>query len=181
MDVSSTGVEWPDGPPSWTPAVRRQARDAAGTVTVIDGPFNATVGFLAHVVRLNHAPEVKRILLDRDGNYRAGDSAVAQATVADADSDPLTYRWFLDGRAVPGEGARLRVEDLTAGLHHVLLNVTDGCATGENTASFYVRSVASPTDGSAPVAIAVGLAASVAVAVALVTYVSRRRRGKGGA
>jgi hypothetical protein len=181
MDVSSTGVTWPDGPPSWTPAVRRQARDAAGTVTVIDGPFNATVGFLAHVVRLNHAPEVKRILLDRDGNYRAGDSAVAQATVADADSDPLTYRWFLDGRAVPGEGARLRVEELTAGLHHVLLNVTDGCATGENTASFYVRSVASPTDSSAPVAIAVGLAASVAVAVALVTYVSRRRRGKGGA
>jgi len=181
MEVSSTGVDWPDGPPAWTPGIRRQARDAEGTVTVIDGPFNATVGFLVHVVRLNHAPEVQRILFDHDGNYRAGDAAVAEATVVDADSDPLTYRWSLDGRAVPGEGARLRIEDLAAGMHHVLLNVTDGCATGENTASFYVRTSAAPTDSSTTVAIAVGLAASVAVAVALAIYVSRRRRGKGGA
>ena len=182
MEVTSTGVGWPDGPPAWTPSVRRQARDATGTVTVVDGPFNATVGFLVHVVRLNRAPEVKRILLDHDdGLYRAGDEAVAEATVADADSDPLIFRWFLDGRAVASEGARLRMSDLAAGMHHVLLNVSDGCATAENTASFYARTAASPKNGSAPVAIAVGLAASVAVAVALAIYVSRRRRGKGEA
>jgi hypothetical protein len=181
MEVTSKGVNWPDGPPAWTPTVVRQARDAAGTLTVIDGAFDATVGFLAHVVRLNHAPEVQRVLLDRDGSYRAGEAAVAQATVVDADSDPLVYRWFLDGLPIPGDDPELRIEDLAAGMHHVLLNVTDGCATGENTASFYVRTAAAPTNSSAPVAIAVGLAASVAVAVALVTRVSRRRRGNGAA
>ena len=95
------------------------------TVTDVDNmsancEFNVTVD-----LRPNTGPSVA-LTLDNDEVY-AGDRVSANAEASDAESDPMTYAWTLDGQRRSDTSSRISIDTtgLSGGRHSVAVTVSD--------------------------------------------------------
>ncbi len=81
------------------------------------------------------------------------------ATATDTLGHPLTYRWTVDGAAIPGNSNSVTFTEAQPGTHSVGVQATDGTLTATAAAaSFYTRDQSAPTAtcNAAPDAVGVG-------------------------
>ncbi len=97
-------------------------------VYVTDGRGGTTIGAAAvHVTEQNNPPAISAMTPANGSDFGPGSVVPCTVTAADADGDPLTYRWTATGGSFSGSGADV---DWTAppqsGTYTITCDVTDG-------------------------------------------------------
>ncbi|NOQ53205.1 MAG: hypothetical protein GQ558_01215, partial [Thermoplasmata archaeon] len=129
--------------------------------------------FSLEVVNVNDDPVINTVVPQSGSTYDEGAEILLEAHAVDEDGDTLTYVWRKDGKEL-GTGPSISIDDLPAGTHTIVLEVSDG-AGGVVTYDLEVE-VQSSIGSSLLLPIAL-IAVIVAILVA-VMVVRGRSRGK---
>lgn len=95
------------------------------TVTDVDS-MSASCEFAVTVERRPNTPPTVSLALDKAEVF-AGESVTAKATAKDAENDPITYSWKVDGkdRSENADQITINTGGMAGGSHSVVVNVAD--------------------------------------------------------
>jgi hypothetical protein len=178
IDTASTDLRytfWLDGA-----AVAQNASSAAFThyfgfddagfhvmrVAVTDGALSDAIDLSIFVSETNRAPSAA-ILTPRGATYPSGGVVTFSARALDPDATPVNITWVVDGR-VSSTSATFSLDSLAPGEHSVVLLVSDGEFTTQDSSTFTVAGGA-PSPG-----VAAAVAALAVAALAVAALRSRR-------
>jgi hypothetical protein len=174
--LTSTGISWPSGQPSWTPEKLRTSRDVTLTVQVgADGDYYWEASVTVHVLRYNRPPVVQRVGPDASKVHHEGDEIIVFADAVDPDGDALVYTWYLDDSPINITGDTLLINYATEGVHRVRVTASDGELNMTNNGSFAVLG-SETTEGPWVSWAIVVVAVVIVVAVPGALYIRHRRK-----
>jgi len=174
--LTSTGISWPSGQPSWTPEKLRTSRDVTLTVRVgADGDYYGGASVTVHVLRYNRPPVVQRVGPDASKAYHQGDDIIVFANAVDPDGDPLVFTWYYDDALLNITGDTLLINYATEGVHRVRVTASDGELNMTNNGSFAVLG-SETTEGPWVTWAIVVVAVAIVVAVPGALYIRHRRK-----
>jgi hypothetical protein len=108
-------------------------------VVVSDGATNISQAWKVVVVDVDRPPAGVLIVSPSNASlFRERDNVTFLASATDPDGDALRFTWY-EGTTVLGNGERLTVSTLRAGMHIIRLEVSDGKATASTSVTFEVR------------------------------------------
>lgn len=111
------------------------------TRLVLLGAALLTSGFLLTSCKKNAAPVVASVVVNPTA-VDPGQTASVVVTATDANSDPLTYAYTVNGGAVNGTGPMVQwVAPSTSGAYSLTVTVSDGQATAMGNAALTVNTV----------------------------------------
>ena len=172
-DTDLFDIDGATGAISFTP-VQADVGTHEITITVSDGRGgDLSTTFSMQVVNVNDEPVINTVVPQSGSTYDEGAEILLEAHAVDEDGDTLTYVWRKGGKEL-GTGPSISIDDLPAGTHTIVLEVSDG-AGGVVTYDLEVE-VQSSIGSSLILPIAL-IAVIVAVLVAFMV-VRGRSRGK---
>ncbi|MEK6947206.1 MAG: PKD domain-containing protein, partial [Nanoarchaeota archaeon] len=99
----------------------------SSTITVSDGQANATEDIKIIVNKKEVAPTIDYASPNDPVTINESESVNFEVQASDLNKDPLTYIWYLDNkRAGSGQYFTYSTSYNDAGIHHVLIIVSDG-------------------------------------------------------
>ncbi len=181
-DIDGDGLAWSDdtdlfdielatGAISFTPT---QAEVGTHTIviTVSDGRGgDLSTTFSLQVVNVNDEPVINTVTPETGSVYDEGEEIQFEAQAADVDGDTLTFVWRKGGKEL-GTGRSISIDDLPAGTHKIVLEVSDGAGGSVN---YDLEVEVQSSAGSSLILPLVLIAVIVAVLVAVMVVRGRSR------